>query len=624
MRELAVDFGTSNTVAALRTGPQAAPRLLAVDGWPVLPSAVWLAPDGTLVVGRDAERQARLDPARFEPNPKRRIDEVEVLLGDTVIGVVDLIAAVLRHALQEAHRQLGGAPDRLVLTHPAGWGAIRCSTLAAAARRGGATGTVQLLPEPVAAAAHFAGLPGQALVVSQTLAVFDFGGGTTDTAVVTRTAQGWQVLAEAGLPDVGGRDLDQLLLEHVGRQVNTGGPEQQEPWLALLRPADAASRRAARALADDTRAAKEALSRYPQADVPLPPPLPDVHVTRAELEELARPLLERAAALMSSTISVAGLRPGDLAGLYLVGGASRMPLVARVLSDRLGVLPVAVESPESSVVLGALAVPPQREITDPHTVGGVMPPKPAGPPLPPPPYLPARPADGRHAGRRRRALLAALAVLGAVALGGAAWAASSLGDGNNPTGANSTTPGTPTSGEETTTASLPTDLSLPGGDPQPPPAQEVPLEQRNAAFGSDAELREFAGPAVDRALNCADPRGSAKEIFGLRSQVQCVYKLGDRPYYATFMSSDSDQSCDQLTQGLALTGTDRTDGEWSGGGRQGNLTEITVTTTSATLDVLYYDDSGGKLCGLVEGEDDDPLPGSDLRAQWDTLIRPGT
>jgi len=620
MRELAVDFGTSNTVAALRTAPREPPRLLSVDGWPVLPSAVWLAPDGTLVVGRDALRQARLDPARFEPNPKRRIDEVEVLLGDTVMAVVDLVAAVLRRVLEEAHRQLGGAPDRVVLTHPAGWGAIRCSTLAAAARRAGAAGVVQLMPEPVAAAAHFAALPGHELAVSRTLAVFDLGGGTTDTAVVTRTADGWQVLAEAGIADLGGRDLDQLLLEHVGRQVDTGRADLRAHWQILLRPADPASRRAARALADDVRAAKEALSRYQQADVPLPPPLPDVHVTRAELEQLARPRLERAAALLASTIAVAGLRPADLAGVYLVGGASRMPLVAQVLSSRLGVLPVAVESPESSVVLGALTAPPPREATDPRTVAEVLPPhRPPGPAArPPAPTAPVPTAPGR-----RRALVAAIAVLATILLGGAAAiAATTLRGGDKPTGAPTTTTADSASTSSRPATTTP-DLSLPGGEAQPPSPVEVPLEQRNAAFGSDEELRAFAGPAVERALNCADPQGSAKTIFRFRGQVQCVYKLGERPYYATFMSSDSAQSCQQLTAALRLTGSRADEGEWSGGGRQGPLLELTVTT-SAVMDVLYYGDSDGLLCGLVEGAEDDPMPAADLHDRWDQLIRPGS
>lgn len=619
MRELAVDFGTSNTVAALRTDAWAHSRLLSTDGWPVLPSAVWLAPDGALVVGRDAVRQARLDPARFEPNPKRRIDEVEVLLGDTVVPVVDLIAAVLRRTLDEARRELGGVPDRLVLTHPAGWGAVRRRTLTAAARRAGAAGEIRLLPEPVAAAAHFATLPGHELAVSAALAVFDLGGGTTDTAVVARTADGWQVLAEAGLGDLGGGDLDQLLLDHVGHQVGAGRPELAARWTALSRPDGTASRRAARTLADDVRAAKEALSRYQQADVPLPPPLPDAHVTRVELERLATPWLERAAALLSSTIAAAGLRPADLAGVYLVGGASRMPLVAQLLSARLGILPVAVESPESSVVLGALTATQQRASPAPWT-----PTAPAAPAPVPAVAVPAAPVPAapgaQPARRRRRVAIAALAMLGTVVLGGAAaLAATSLRGDDKRAGATTTvTSPAVTSRPVTTTSAV-----IGDGDPQPPRAELVPLGQRTAAFGNDSALREFAGRAVDRALNCADPGGTAREIFGLRSQVQCVYRVGERPYYATFMAGDSAAPCEQLRAALEVAGTGGQDGEWSGGGRNGSLTEITITVP-VRMDVLYYADSAGLLCGLVESEEADPMPRAELHGLWNGTIRPGS
>ena len=83
MRVLSVDLGTSNTVAVLAAHGRP-PRVVEVDGSATMPSAVFAAEDGKLVVGRDAERRARLDPARFEPNPKRRIDEGSLLLGDVV------------------------------------------------------------------------------------------------------------------------------------------------------------------------------------------------------------------------------------------------------------------------------------------------------------------------------------------------------------------------------------------------------------------------------------------------------------------------------------------------------------------------------------------------------------
>ena len=71
MRVLGIDFGTSNTVAMVRTA-DGRMRPLLFDGSPLLPSAVYFNTDGKVLVGRDAERNARVDPSRFEPNPKRR------------------------------------------------------------------------------------------------------------------------------------------------------------------------------------------------------------------------------------------------------------------------------------------------------------------------------------------------------------------------------------------------------------------------------------------------------------------------------------------------------------------------------------------------------------------------
>src|SRR3712207_594651 len=90
---LGVHFGTSHTVAVVRW-PDGRARPLLVDGSPLLPSAVYAERTGELIAGRDALHSARLDPARFEPNPKRRIDDGLVLLGDREVPVPDLIGAV--------------------------------------------------------------------------------------------------------------------------------------------------------------------------------------------------------------------------------------------------------------------------------------------------------------------------------------------------------------------------------------------------------------------------------------------------------------------------------------------------------------------------------------------------
>ena len=98
---VAIDLGTCHTVAVVRRGAEP-PRAVLFDGTPLLPSGVYAGPDGSIMVGRDAERMAGLEPSRFEPYPKRRVDEHTVLLGSSEIRVVDLLAAVLERVVVEA------------------------------------------------------------------------------------------------------------------------------------------------------------------------------------------------------------------------------------------------------------------------------------------------------------------------------------------------------------------------------------------------------------------------------------------------------------------------------------------------------------------------------------------
>ncbi|PRW63120.1 type VII secretion-associated protein [Actinopolyspora mortivallis] len=343
---VAVDFGTSSTCTVAAFG-DAPPRVVAVDGLPWVSSAVFAATDGTLFVGQEAERQAAVDPARFEPHPKRRIDEGELLLGQRVFDVEDVVRAVLGRAVAEAREQAGGAGvDLLVLTHPADWGSVRTGRLHRAAD--GLASEVVLLPEPVGAAVfHSAGDP----VEGAALAVLDLGGGTVDASLVRGSGHTFRVLATRGEPDFGGADIDQALLEHIGSLVERSDPDS---WRQLVEGRELADRRRRRVLRQDVRGAKETLSRHSYTDVPLPAPFSDVHVTRSDLESLVGQRLGRATDLVGEVLRDGGVSPEEVSGIFLVGGSSRVPLVARLVHERTGVVPATLDQPETVVARGAL------------------------------------------------------------------------------------------------------------------------------------------------------------------------------------------------------------------------------------------------------------------------------
>lgn len=348
---VAVDFGTSSTCVVLSVDGHE-PQVVVVDGQPLVPSAVFAGADGTLFVGQEAERQAAVDPSRYEPHPKRRIDEGELLLGDTVLPVPDAVRAVLSRAVGEATRLAGGSTvDVLVLTHPADWGAVRTRVLRQAAS--GLAREVVLVPEPVAAAVfHAAAYPeAGGRFDGAALAVLDLGGGTVDASVVRRDGGQFRVLATKGDPSFGGADIDQALLEYAGTSVAGSDPDG---WQALMEGRDLAARRRRRVLRQDVRGAKETLSRHTYTDIPMPPPFPDAHVTRDALEQLIGGPLAAAADLVLDTVREAGLTPRQLLGVFLVGGSSRIPLVSRLVHQRAGVVPTTLDQPETVVARGAL------------------------------------------------------------------------------------------------------------------------------------------------------------------------------------------------------------------------------------------------------------------------------
>lgn len=428
---LAVDFGTTHTVAML-SEPTGRVRSLLFDGSPLLQSAVLAAADGRLHAGIDAVRLSAVDPGAFEPNPKARIDEATVLLGTWEVAVVDLIAAVLSRVREEAVRTADGPIVECVLTHPAAWGARRREVLAEGARRAGLTGPAGgpvsglasgcFLAEPLAAAAYFTEVVGQRVLPGQPLAVFDFGGGTLDIAVTRRSATGFEVVGVGGLDDLGGRDLDAVAVGLIGAAVRARDPRA---WHRLVAPTTPEDQQDRLLLWQEARQAKEMLSRAPFAPVHVPGSPVGVHLTREEFEQAAAPLVDRGIEETVRVLAAAGVTPAELVGVFLVGGASRVPMVAQRLHRRLGVAPTVLEQPETVVAAGAVHWP-VRPVAPAVAVPGLPGASASGPapasasgPAPAsesegfaaPTSMVAPSAPGRPAGRRRRVLLGAVIAL---------------------------------------------------------------------------------------------------------------------------------------------------------------------------------------------------------------------
>jgi len=346
---LGIDFGTTHTVAAL-AGADGRPQPLLFDASFLLPSAVFAETGGRVLVGQDAARSARLDPTRFEPNPKRRIDDGMLLLGDREVPVGDLVMAVIARVAEEWDRTVGRVRPEVTLTCPAMWGATRRRLLADAAQRAGFDG-VRLVAEPVAAATYFAKVLGREVPIGSAVVVHDFGAGTFDASVVARKATGFEVLAVDGRDDIGGLDVDAAIVAHLEK---TYADRDRVAWARLENPSTAEERRAKRQLWDDVRVAKERLSRSPSADLMLPLLDIDVHLTRAELEQLATPILEQTVRVTQGVMRWAKLSEGQVAGVFLVGGSSRMPLMATLLHRALGEAPEVIEQPELVVAEGSI------------------------------------------------------------------------------------------------------------------------------------------------------------------------------------------------------------------------------------------------------------------------------
>jgi YVTN family beta-propeller protein len=342
---LAVDLGTTFTAAAVGDHQGVEILDLGVDA-ATLPSVVLLREDGTILTGEAADRRSVTEPSRTAREFKRRLgDTTPIIVGQTPYGAETLTAHLLEAVIAEASQLRSEPPALIVLTHPANFGQYKLGLLEEAARLAGAERVIYA-SEPVAAAVHYSSL--ERVDSGQTVAVYDFGGGTFDAAVVTRTGDGFELVGEAGgIERLGGIDLDEAVMAHVRGVIGD--------VMARLDTEDPSVHAALAHLRVECRRAKEALSS--DTDVSIPVMLPNLHtdvrLTRREFEDMIRPRLHDTITVLERVVTGAGLTFSDLSRVLLVGGSSRIPLIAEMVASATQ-RPIAVDThPKHSVCLGA-------------------------------------------------------------------------------------------------------------------------------------------------------------------------------------------------------------------------------------------------------------------------------
>ena len=360
-RAIGIDLGTTNSIVAyVRDGSPAA--LVTCDGAPLLPSVVHYADNGAILVGRAAKAQLTRDPGRTiasvkrfmgrdakDPETKRlgaqkfalpnNDDEARSVRFDigraSAITPVEVSAEILKSLKQSAVDQLRGVGGA-VITVPAYFDDAQRQATKDAGRLAGLE-VLRLLNEPTAAALAY----GLEQKQNGLFAVYDLGGGTFDITILRLEDGVFQVKASGGDSALGGDDMDRAIAEGLLEQMGLG--DQRPPEVVAL--ALSAARELKHALTDATEASIE-LPAKGGAHI-------QAKLTRAELDALILPLLERTGKACRRALRDAGVEAKALDGVILVGGSTKVLRVQSYVAELFGKPPRCELDPELVVAYGA-------------------------------------------------------------------------------------------------------------------------------------------------------------------------------------------------------------------------------------------------------------------------------
>ncbi|HXG52458.1 MAG TPA: molecular chaperone DnaK [candidate division Zixibacteria bacterium] len=330
---IGIDLGTSNSAAAVLRGgrPVIIPSAEGVSlGGKAFPSYVAVTADGQLLVGEPARRQAAANPEGTATAFKRKMGRREkIRLRDREFSPEQLSAFLLQKIKRDAEAFLGEPVTKAVVTVPAYFDDNQRSATKDACGIAGLE-VVRLVNEPTAAAlAYGLDRAGQELRI----AVIDFGGGTLDVTIMEFGKGVFEVKATSGDTQLGGTDMNQRIFEALAERFQT------ETGIDLRQDRKAAAR-----LLEAAEIAKIELSTSTTTRVSLPFIAAvhgearhlDMELTRAELERLVRPVIERCRGPVEQALRDAGIQPKDIDRLVFVGGPTRMPCVRAYFEEIFG------------------------------------------------------------------------------------------------------------------------------------------------------------------------------------------------------------------------------------------------------------------------------------------------
>jgi molecular chaperone DnaK len=366
---IGIDLGTTNSVVAVMEGGQ--PTVIVnQEGARTTPSVVAFTKDGERLVGQVAKRQAVTNPENTVFSIKRfmgrKFDEVgsetsrvpykvaRADNGDAWVNARDkkysppeVSAMILQKLKQAAEDYLGEKVTDAVITVPAYFNDAQRQATKDAGRIAGLD-VLRIINEPTAAALAY----GLDKKKDETIAVYDFGGGTFDISVLEVGEGVVEVKATNGDTHLGGDDLDDRIIEWlVSEFKNAEGIDLSKDRMALQR------------LKEGAEKAKIELSTAMETEINLPfvtadatgPKHMQVKLTRARLEALVDDLLQRTMAPVKQALADAGVEPSAIDEIVLVGGSTRMPKVQQLVRDFFKKEPHKGVNPDEVVAVGAAA-----------------------------------------------------------------------------------------------------------------------------------------------------------------------------------------------------------------------------------------------------------------------------